>query len=136
MADLVLTAANIVAGANADIEHGKLGATIIAGQLIYKDPTTSKFLLSDSNSGTAAAKAVYGMALNGGGDNQPVAVLKSGDVTMGAVLTAGAAYYLSETPGGIQPVADLASGETVVQIGLAKSTSVLSFRVHSPGVTL
>ena len=136
MADLTITAANIVAGSNADVEHGKFGATITAGQLIYKDPATGKYLLSDSNSATAAAKAVDGMALNGGGDNQPVAVLKSGDVTMGAVLTAGAAYYLSETPGGIQPVADLASGETVVQIGLAKSTSVLAFRVQAPGVTL
>jgi hypothetical protein len=91
---------------------------------------------ADSNSGTAAAKTAGGIALNGASLNQPLAVQKSGDITIGATLTAGARYYLSETAGGIQPEADLASGEYVCLIGLAKSTTVLAISIQAPGVTL
>jgi hypothetical protein len=57
-------------------------------------------------------------------------------VTVNAVLTKGSAYYLSETPGGIQPVADLTTGENVCQLGIAKSTTVLAVRIVAPGVAV
>lgn len=136
MADLVITPANVVAGSDATIEHGRGGATITAGQPVYKEAATKKFKLSDSNGATAEAKRVDGIALNACADNQPLAVHKSGDLTLNAVLVAGTAYYLSETPGGIQPAADITTGEAVVQIGLAKSTTVLSVRIQNLGVTL
>ena len=92
--------------------------------------------MADSNSATSEAKTAYGIALNGASDGQPLSVIRSGDLTINAVLTAGAAYYLSETAGGIQPVADLGTGEYVGLIGVAKSTTVLSVRIVTPGVTL
>lgn len=135
MADLSITATAVTAGASAKVEHGTAGATITAGQVVYKEAASATFKLADSDSATAEVKDAIGIALNGAAAGQPVAVAKSGDVTMNAVLTAGSAYYLSETPGGIQPAADLA-GEDVVQLGLAKSTTVLSLRIIAPGVTL
>ena len=66
----------------------------------------------------------------------PLGVLKSGDLTIGATLTAGTAYYLSDTAGGICPLADVGSGEYVVLIGIAKSTSVLAVDIQYPGVSL
>ena len=39
MADLSVTAASVVAGSNANIEHGTLGETVTAGQPVYKDST-------------------------------------------------------------------------------------------------
>lgn len=136
MADLSITASAVIAGSNAVVEHGTGGATITAGQMVYKEASSGKFKLADSNSATAEAKTPYGIALNGCADGQPLAVVKSGDVTMNAVLTAGSSYYLSETPGGIQPAADLGSGENVALLGLAKSTTVLALRIQVPGVTL
>lgn len=136
MADLSITASAIIAGGNALIEHGTGGAAITAGQVVYKEASSGKFKLADSNSATAEAKTPYAIALNGCADGQPLAVVKSGDVTMNAVLTAGSPYYLSETPGGIQPAADLGSGENVALLGLAKSTTVLALRIQTPGVTL
>jgi hypothetical protein len=136
MSDLSITAVNVIAGANADKEFGKAGAVITAGQVVYKETATGKFKPADSNSATAEAKTPYGVALNGAADGQPLAVCRAGDITIGATLTAGSPYYLSETPGGIQPAADLASGENVALLGLAKSTTVLALRIQAPGVTL
>ena len=136
MSDLTITAANVVAGSNAVVDRGHAaGETITAGQAVYLG-SGGKWMLADSNSATAAAKTAGGIALNGASLNQPLAVLKSGDITIGASLTAGARYYLSETAGGIQPEADLGSGENVCLLGLAKSTSVLAVNIQTPGVTL
>jgi hypothetical protein len=65
-----------------------------------------------------------------------VTVHKRGAITIGATLTAGTAYYLSDTPGGICPLADLLSGEYVVLLGLAASTTVLNVNIQYPAVSL
>lgn len=135
MADITITAANVVAADNAVKESALAGETIAAGKAVYKSPTTKKWMLADSNSATAAAKTAGGIALNGASLNQPITVGKSGDITIGGTMTAGAAYLLSDTPGGICPDADVGAGENVCQIGIAKSTTVLSVRIVAPGVS-
>ena len=136
MADLTITAANVLAGTGASVFHGKAGATVTAGQVVYEDDSTDRFGLADNNSATAAAKLPAGIGLNGASNGQPLAVHRAGDITIGATLTPGTAYYLSDTPGGICPLADLASGETVVLIGIAKSATVLHVDIQVSGVTL
>lgn len=137
MADISITAANVVKGSNAVVEAGTAGATITAGQVVYKDASDGKYKLADADSATAAAKAPRGIALNGASNNQPLSILRSGDITIGATLTAGTAYYLSPTTaGGICPLADVASGDDVVLLGLAESTSVLGVDIQITGVTL
>lgn len=136
MTDIVITAANVIAGSNASVVQGTLGATVTAGQVLYKDDTDSHWKLADSNSATVAARTPQGIALNGGSAGQPVRVHLSGDVTIGAALTAGVAYYLSDTPGGICPVADVGTGEYSSIIGIAASTSVLKVNITSSGVAL
>lgn len=135
MADLSITAANVVAESNAVKETALAGEAIAAGKAVYKSPTTKKFMLADNNSGTAAAKVANGIALNTAALNQPLTIIKSGDVAVGEVLTAGSGYFLSDTPGGICPDADVGAGENVCQIGIAKTTSVLSVRIVAPGVS-
>lgn len=136
MADLVLTASTIVAGANSAQDHGTAGETITAGKAVYKSATTKKWMLADGNSATAAARQAAGIALNGASDGQPITVHKSGDLTIGAVLTAGQAVYLSDTAGGLCPLAGVGAGEYVCLIGLAKSPSVLAVDIQFPGVSL
>lgn len=136
MADLVLTPSAIIAGSNSAQEHGTAGETITAGKSVYKSAATKKWMLADSNSATAAARQAGGIALNGASDGQPITVHKSGDLTVGAVLTAGQAIYLSDTPGGLCPLADVGAGEYVCLIGLAKSTTVLAADIQFPNVAL
>lgn len=135
MADLTITAANVAAGSVSTTEHGTAAATITAGQVVYKDATTKRYGLADNN-GATATKAPVGIALNGAASGQPLAIIKSGDITIGATMTAGVAYYLSDTPGGICPVADLASGETAILLGMATSTTVLHLDIQNSGVAL
>lgn len=136
MSDLTITAASVLAGTSAATENGNLGAAITAGQAIYKSASDGLWYLADNNSATAAVRQAMGIALNGGGIGQPVRVLLSGPVTIGATMTAGVAYYLSDTPGGICPVADLASGEYSCLIGIATSTTVLDVAIKYSGVAL
>jgi hypothetical protein len=136
MADLSITAANVVKGSGATVEQGTAGATITAGQVVYKASATGKYGLADCDSATAEVKVPRGIALNGASDGQPLAIVRAGDVTIGATLTPGTAYYLSPVAGGICPLADVASGDNVVLLGLAKSASVLALDIQVSGVTL
>lgn len=137
MADLSLTAGSILAAATANIKRGKAGATVTAGQIVYLDPADSEYKLADADNLPAAGVTAVFMALNGASDGQPLAVLQGGDVSMGSVLTAGTAYYLSPTAaGGIAPLADIASGDDVILLGVAKSATVLAFKPIISGVTL
>ena len=136
MADITITAASVVAGDNAGRASGTAGETITAGKAVYLAAATKKWMLADSNSATAEARRATGIALNGASLNQPLGVATGGDITIGATLTAGTAYYLSDTPGGICPLADVGSGEYVCLLGLAKSTTVLALDIQYPGVSL
>lgn len=136
MADLSITPANVVAGVNAKVVGGTAGATLTAGKSVYQDPADLKWKLADCDAAAAAVRDVKGIALNGAGDGQPVDVLTDGDIALGAAMTAGIAYYLSATAGGICPVGDLSAGDYPTLIGIAKSTSVLSVKINASGYEL
>jgi len=136
MADISITAANVIEGSDAVTTTGTLGATVTAGQVGYYDDTTSTWKLADNNSATAAVRTPGGIFLNGGGSGQPVKVLTKGAVTIGGTLTPGGAYYLSATAGGICPVADLSSGMYPSVLGIATSATVLKVNITSSGVSL
>lgn len=137
MADISVTASAVVASVTALVEHGgKAGATITAGQVVYKDSSDGKFKLADNDSATAAVRTVYGIALHASLDGQPLSVIKRGPLTLNAALTAGTTYVLSSTAGGIAPQADAATGDEVVILGVATSTSVLDVNLKNTGVTL
>jgi hypothetical protein len=135
LTDLSITAANVVPGANARMEQGFAGETITAGMAVYK-ASTGLWMKADSNSATALARAATGIAMCGSSLNQPITVQKSGVLNLGATLTAGIAYYLSDTAGGICPVADVGSGEYVCLIGVATSAALLQIGFNYSAVSL
>lgn len=136
MTDISITAANVARAGSADTEAGTSGATVTAGQVVYKDAADGLYKLADCDSGAAAARSPIGVALHGASANQPLTILTKGDVTIGATLTAGVVYYLSGTAGGIAPVADLATGDYPVVVGIATSASVLKVGFLEAGVAL
>ncbi|MBB3972766.1 DUF2190 family protein [Hansschlegelia beijingensis] len=136
MADLSITAANVIPGADAALETAMAGEAITAGRSVYLSSATKKFLLADTNSGTAEARRARGIAVNSAAAGQPLTIQRGGEIALGAVLTAGVAYYGSDTPGGICPVADIGAGEYVCLLGVAKSSSVLSIGIQFPNVAL
>jgi urocanate hydratase len=123
-------------GSNATVRSGTAGATITQGQPVYFDSATSTYKLADCNSATAAVRSPVGFALNAASAGQPISVQSGGDLTIGATLTPGAAYYLSGTAGATCPVADLTTGDYPVVLGIAKSASVLAVDIIESGVAL
>jgi hypothetical protein len=136
LADLTITATSVLAGSGSVKVNGTAGASITAGQVVYLDATDNKYKLADNNSATAAVRSPAGIALHASSSGQPLTVLTSGPITIGATVTAGVAYYLSDTPGGICPVADLLTGEYPVVLGLATSASVIEVDIQEAGVAL
>jgi hypothetical protein len=135
MTDLVITATGVLAGAGASsFGEGTAGGTITAGKVLALDDATKRYTLADNN--VATLKDVKGIALNGASNGQPVTFLKAGPIAIGATLVAGTDYYLSDTPGGICPRADLLTGEGVILIGLATSTSEINVDIQKTSVTL
>jgi len=136
MADISVTAASVVATGATQTETGKLGATVTAGQVVYKDPADGLLKLSDNDNASAAIRAAYGIALNGGATGQPATIARKGPVTFNAALTKGMVYCVSGTPGAICPLADVTTGDDTIILGVATSTTVLYLGVVDPNITL
>lgn len=136
MAAISITAANVVRGANARTRNADFGAAVTQGQVVYQDAADHRLKLADADSATAAVRVPVGIALNAGAAGQPGTFQDAGDITIGATLTPGLPYFLSpDTPGGIALIADVQVGDDYVQIGVAKSASVLTINIQVPGVT-
>lgn len=136
MTDIVITAASVVAGANPSTESGHAGETVAAGKLVYLDSTVHKYKLADSNSATVEARTPRGVALNTASLDQPLVIQKAGPCTVGGTLTPGIAYYMSDTPGGLCPAADVGTGEYSTLVGIATSATVLDIDIQASGVAL
>lgn len=135
MADLTITAASVLPSTtNAKVDKtANAAASVTAGQAVYLNASGAWDKADNNASGT---RQPTGIALHAAAVGQPLAVQTDGDITIGATLTAGTAYYLSGTAGGICPVADLSSGMDVVLIGIAKTASLLKLAFLTPAVTL
>lgn len=134
MADVTVTAANVQKASDTLIDYGILGATVTAGQTVYKD-ANGVYQLADANA-SATTAAVTGIALNGGASGQPVAVAIGGTLNPGFTVTVGAVYVLSATAGGIAPVADLASGWRTGILGVGLTASSLGLILYRSGVAV
>jgi hypothetical protein len=136
MTALSITAASVIAGSGAVLEHGTAGATVTAGQPVYVDDTTGKYLLADTNSATAAARKARGIALHASLNGQPLTIQKAGKVAIGATVVPGVVYYLGGAAGAIVPVADLTTGDYPCTIGQASSATELVLNFNSTGAAL
>lgn len=88
MVDIVITAASVLTDATTTTRQGSAGETVTAGKVVYLDSATGAYKLADSN-GAAALRSPVGIALNGASAGQPLSIALSGQVTIGAVMTAG-----------------------------------------------
>lgn len=136
MADLTITATSVIAASDAVTEIRPAGAVTAAGQVVYLDTTTDTYKLADTDSATAAARSPRGIALNGGAIGQPIQIIRSGGVTIGATVAVGVGYWLSGTAGGICPVADVAAGDYPVFLGIGTSTSAIKVNITEAGAVM
>jgi hypothetical protein len=130
MADLSPTQA-IHGGAGVVIVDGVCGEALTAKDAVYKSSADSKWYQVDVDSAPDVAAmlsdraGVVGICMFGGSTNATVPIAIRGPIDMGTVFTAGVAYYASDTAGKIRPAADNGSGDSLVFLGTARTTSVI-----------
>ena len=132
MADLTQTAANVALTdtAGADTEVVQAGEAITQGMPVYQQTANSKWFQCDADLSQAAA-AAQGIALTpAGADEDYFVVAKDGsELDVGATLTVGESYYVSDTKGGIKPAADLTTGDFPCLLGIARTASALPLNI-------
>lgn len=136
MADISITPTAVFKGANGSPSSNTIaaGVTITQGQAVVKllDNTLA---LADSN-GTTPALFAYGIALTAGSPGQPCSWVGTDSAfTTGGTLTSGTVIYASNTAGGLTSTySDLASGSTVVVMGVTNTNGTLLLNPQIGGV--
>lgn len=122
MTDISVTASNVTWVSGVRPQQGKAGVAITEGQAVYLDTTTNTYKLADANSATASV--VAGVALTNAIAGRDFLFAPPGaKINVGATLTAGTKYQLSETAGGICPAADIGTGVYVNVIYIGAGTA-------------
>jgi len=134
MADLTITAANVVKYDGARTTIGTAGETITAGQTLYRKAEDGKLYKADDSSATKAA--CVGVALNGAAANQPVVYATAGGLNPGAAVAIGTIYGVTDTAGGIGPISERTSGDYITTIGVATTTSRINVVLSISGVAI
>lgn len=127
MAVLSITASAVLASSLGVKNQGVASTTITQGQALYL-LANNTIGLADAN-GSTPANSFLGFSLNAASSGQPVTYVGlDPSYTVGATLANGGVVWLdSTTPGAVtQTYADVASGSTVIAIGVANSTTTMN----------
>lgn len=128
MAALTVTAASVIADANY-LTRGTAGASLTAGQAVYKDASDSdKIKACDAD--VQASAACVGIATHAAASGQPIMYQTGGAITMGATMTKGEHYFCGTTAGELVPLADLSSGDFLTRVIQATSTTVAKIEIN------
>lgn len=135
--DLTQTAANV--GLNSDtgqVQIVQAGEAITQGMPVRKDTTASptKYYQCDANDAEADAQA-EGIALTPAAlDGYFVVVTGDGaEIDLGATLSVGETYVISDTKGAITVIGDVASGWYTTILGVATAADTLTLRINVSG---
>ena len=131
MAEVSITAANVVPGSDAEFYRGLAGATVTAGMAVYLDEMTNTLKLADANLSLEAAE-VKGIALHAASSGQPLKIQTAGELTIGGTVVLSTIYILGAGgSGGVAPAADLASGWYTSILGVASSATKLRLDIFN-----
>ena len=132
MADLTVTASQVLSSTGAVFATGTAGATITAGQPVYYDGTN--YQPADANASSTTAAAV-GIALHASLTGQPIKIQTAGDITIGAgaAPAVGTIYVVSATAGGIAPSSDGTTGWYTTILGVGAATNIIKLQIYASG---
>ena len=139
MAVVSITAANVFPQSpSIGISTGICGESVAQGDVLYLKPADSLWWKADNSTLEKAGgidSSSLKWCLSAGVAGQPVSLLAPGNfITLGAVLTKGIPYILSGTGGKIDLVSTLASGNFLVVMGYAASSSSFFFNPMKTGI--
>ena len=120
---------------------GTGGTTIAFGDLIYLDPTDSRWELCDANAASGAdgdSRGIIGIAVTASSDGGALTVLLHGIVradTAFPAMTVNAPMYISETAGDITGTKPTTTDNVVRVVGFALTGDELFFSPESGFIT-
>ena len=134
MADAVVVEANVNAPVATTKQAEKIsGAAQGIGIPVYEDSTASFKLKACDANALASAKCV-GITLNEvAGANQPQRIVTDGTYDPGFTAVEGVVYVVSETAGGICPIADLTTDAYVTILGVGNSDGDIALSIFASG---
>ncbi len=135
MADYSVTAASVLPSTSARLLQVTAGAAITIGQSVYLDTATNTYKAADAN-GASPLFTFAGIAVSqAAAAGQPLLICQSDpSFTPGFTIAAGATVILSATPGGLAPIADLASGWYLTVVGVGIGSNKINFSPVATGV--
>lgn len=139
MADLVQTPSSVAIGSGIFplTVRGVAGeAGILAGMPVYQKAADQKWYMALAG-GSQQQSGQYGCGIavdSAPGAGQYFTILQSGEINLGATVTAGVVYVVSANAGKIAPYTDLASGNWVTILGAAISASLVDMPRGGPFV--
>lgn len=116
--DLSVTATEVrlVSGGSSEETAGE---TLTAGQTVYRKESDGRAWKADSDTGNPATADCIGICLNAATAGQPVNVATPGSIVdIGATMTLGDIIILSDTAGGLAPIADVDNTDYLCIIGV------------------
>lgn len=134
--DVAVTAANVRPKKGTQLRRVVYGATITAGQWLYKDTTDSDKYKPAQSDGTlleSGGSSEIVWALTGGADLEDADVAINGKVIVGGALGVGRVYILSDTVGLMTLPDDMVSNWYTSIVGVASSTTELELILKADG---
>jgi len=108
------------------------GATISAGQTLYRDATDGLYKLADCNDTTATAE-IRGVAITPGVSGGYGYIAKSGSIILvGTTMAVGTTYYVGQTAGSIDPT--LTTSDKTSRVGDAATTTQMDLAIKATGI--
>ena len=137
MADLAITATQVLKSTGAVIQNVTAGATVTAGQTVYKDVSVGTYKLAQCD-GTSEEATCAGIALHAATSGQPLQIQSGGTIIIGAAASVveGMVYTLSDTAGGIAPHTDAddpISTEYATVLGVGDGSSGIVMSINNSG---
>lgn len=121
--------------ANTRVQTVTYGATIAVGQSVYLDPADNEWKLADcDDTATTAGERGVAIAITPGVDGGQGLIATGGSIILvGASMTVGTQYIVSDTAGGIKPEGDKSTGDRVTNLGNAASATQLDLNTRATG---
>ncbi len=129
--DLSITVANSGAGSSLVgfvSRRVKVGETFTGVQPAYYDTSLKKYMLCIATD--SAKYKAEGIIMGAGADEDYLELVTAGFIKPGATLSKGRRYVVSSASGMIMLDTSIASGDYVMDLGIAHSTSELLIRLY------
>ena len=133
MADqaISIAASYLYSGATTAVVEGGEAITQLA--LVYKDPTTNKYMNAITTSAiTANASGIAWSPCPADGNH--FVIVKRGGIYPGAAVVLGESFFVSANSGKLAAAGDVANPQFVTQVGVGKTTTRIELDFNATGV--